>query len=142
MFSMIKNLLFGKTNIVTSISNVVDKWHPSITTKNHMMIARSNQSIKMLQAGEASQNSARSMIMPQGSGLFNNIVDGVNRLIRPVISFWVIGILTGIISPPLLQNLNPIILNIVWTVITFWFGSRMLFKDLPNGIKVIKGILK
>lgn len=131
-FTKLTGALFGSSDkgIVTEVSDAVDKWIPSETTKHAM-------GIEDLKAGDDSQASARAMQQPSHDSWFDIFVDGLNRLPRPLFTFWVFGILSGIIVPPNLQ-LNPILWNIVWTIITFWFGQRVLFKDLPAAWKHFK----
>lgn len=136
--------LFGKDSegkgIVEEVSDVVDKWHPSATTKHKM-------SIEDLQAGDSSQESARRMEQPRTDhdnvwiSAFNAIIDGINRLPRPGITLWVFGVLVGWWDiPPILLSASvpPMFWNIAWTVITFWFGSRVIFKDIPAIWKYLK----
>lgn len=132
-FAKVKGLLFGgDKGIVETVSDVADKWVPSETTKHKM-------SLEDLKAGDESQASARAMQLPTHDSWFDILIDGVNRLPRPVITFWVIGILIGWVPEPVhLIVLSPITLNIIWTVISFWFGSRMIIKDIPSAIKAIK----
>lgn len=122
-------LLFGgssKGGLVDSISDTVDKWNPSATTLHKM-------SIEDQQAGDSSQESARSLKLRGGSTWFDSLIDGLNRLVRPVLTFWVFGILTGMLGIPAhLLDIPPMLWNIIWTIITFWFGSRMVFKDVPK----------
>lgn len=134
VFTAAKNLLFGSSSegkgIVGNVSDVVDKWKPSATTIH-------NQSIEDMKAGDESQKSAREMQLPTHDDTFNRIVDGSSRLVRPVITYWIIGALMGLytIQSP---STDPMMMNIIWTVITFWFGSRVIFKDIPAMIKSLK----
>ena len=125
----IGGFLFGGGSgggIVTDISDAVDKWNPSETTRHKM-------SIEDQKAGDSSQESARGLVLRGGSTWFDNLIDGLNRLVRPVMTFWVFGILTGMLGIPAhLMNIPPMLWNIIWTIITFWFGSRLVFKDVPK----------
>lgn len=136
--------LFGSDSkdkgIVQEVSDVVDKWHPSEVTRHEMAIENET-------AGDASQADARAMALPRTDSsisfvsIFNAFVDGVNRLVRPVFTFWVFGLLTDLVPVP--SNWStwpPMLWNIVWTIVTFWFGSRLLFKDIPSMYKWYKNL--
>lgn len=131
----IAGFLFGGSSdkgVVSEVSDAVDKWAPSATTQHKM-------SIEDLQAGDKSQESARTMQMPTHSTWFDSFVDGLNRLVRPMMTFWVFGILTGMLGIPAnLALIPPMLWNIIWTIVTFWFGSRMIFKDAPKMIQWFK----
>jgi len=127
--------LFGSTSngkgIVGDVSDAVDKWYPSDATLHE-------QSVEDQQVGDASQKSAREMVLPYHESWFDILTDGLNRMVRPTVTYWVIGGLMGFWKLPPVNTVDPIMMNIVWTVITFWFGSRMLFKDIPAIFKVYK----
>lgn len=106
---------------------------PSAATKQ-------KNSIEDLKAGDASQASARAMILAHHDSWLDIFVDGCNRSVRPFITYWVMGVLFGWWEAPKTGDIDPIILNIIWTVITFWFGSRVVFKDVPNAIAAFKAI--
>jgi len=136
----IGGFLFGGGSgggIVTDISDAVDRWNPSETTRHKM-------SIEDQKVGDNSQDSARGLKLRGGSTWFDNLIDGLNRLVRPVMTFWVFGILTGMLGIPAhLMNIPPMLWNIIWTIITFWFGSRLVFKDVPklfNKANVLKDV--
>ena len=134
-------LFGGGKGIVEQVSDVTDKWNPSPVTKHSMAVEDSKQAVAEQTAGDASQNSARSMQLPTHGTWFDSLVDGLNRLVRPVITYWVVGGLVGFWRLPSLGAVDPIMMNIVWTVVTFWFGSRMLFKDLPAAYVVARKLM-
>lgn len=132
MWTWAKKLFTGNKGIIEEVSDVADKWVPSETTKHKM-------SIEDLQAGDESQDSARKMELATHNSWFDIAVDGMNRLPRPLITGWVVAMLFGWVDEPAhLQVMSPMTLNIIWTVITFWFGSRVLFKDIPSVIKTLR----
>lgn len=120
-------LFGGDKGIIEQVSDVADKWNPSPTTIH-------KQSIEDVKAGDDSQKSAREMQMPTHDDWFNHLIDGLSRAVRPVITYWIIGGLIGLyeLKSP---STDPLMMNIVWTILTFWFGSRMIFKDIPALIK-------
>lgn len=121
--SKIASFFAGGT--VKTISDTVDKWHPSPVTSNAMDLE--NQ-----QAGDESQNSARAMVLPTHDTWLDVGVDAYNRLPRPVITTWVIGGVMGLWELPKLSQFDPITLNMIWLVLSFWLGSRVLIKDAPK----------
>lgn len=125
--------LFGGSDkgIIEQVSDVADKWVPSATTQHKM-------GIEDLKAGDDSQASARAMELRSHDTWVDVVVDALNRLVRPLMTYWVVLLLWGLIKPPDLSNIPPMLWNIIWTVITFWFGSRMLFKDIPALVQWLK----
>lgn len=69
--------------------------------------------------------------------LNNTSVDIVNRWIRPGITIWLIGGFSGLWNLPNTTTLDPVWFQIFMIVITFWFGGRVLLKDLPSAISAI-----
>lgn len=126
--------LFGSSEkgLVTEVSDAVDRWLPSETSKHKM-------SLDDVKAGDESQDSARKMVLVSHSGLIDQVVDAMNRLVRPVVTFWIVGGLMGFWDLPRTDYIDPMMMNISWTVITFWFGARMVFKDIPNAWRLAKG---
>lgn len=118
----------GKS-VAETVADVADNYKPGEVTKHNM-------SIEDQKAGDDSQNSARQMVLLSGGdNWFDIAINGLNRMPRPIVTGWVICILFGWVNEPEhLLNLNPITLNIIWTVITFWFGGRLLVKDIPTAI--------
>lgn len=132
----------GKKGIIEQVSDTVDKWKPSPVTQHGMDIEASKQSVAEQAAGDESQRSARAMPLPTHGTWFDSLVDGLNRLVRPTITYWIVGGLVGFWQLPRLGSVDPIMMNIVWTVITFWFGSRLLFKDLPAAYALAMKLLR
>lgn len=141
VFGWISAIFGGKKGIVDSVSDTVDKWKPSPVTQHGMAVEASKQSVAEQNAGDESQNSARAMALPTHGTWFDSLVDGLNRMTRPAITYWIVGGLAGFWRLPSLGSVDPIMMNIVWTVITFWFGSRMLFKDLPAAYAMARKLL-
>lgn len=123
--------LFGSSEngkgVVGQVSDAVDRWIPSDATQQ-------KQSIERLQAGDASQASAREMILKSHDSWFDVFIDAANRSVRPFFTYWALGILIDWWAAPDIDNINPFILNVIWTIVGFWFGGRMLFKDLPKAM--------
>lgn len=84
-------------------------------------------------------NAARAFAAPGqgGQGIFNDLVDAFNRLIRPGITVWLLGGFVGWWHLPRPDMIDPFWLQVFLVVVTFWFGGRAILKDLPNLIKAI-----
>jgi len=135
MFSWIAKMFSSDKGVIEQVSDTVDKWNPSDTTLH-------KQSIEDLKSGDESQDSARKMILHNHESKLDIVIDGLNRLVRPIITYWVVGGLMGLWELPQVNTVDPLMMNIVWTVITFWFGSRVIFKDIPKALIYFNGIIK
>lgn len=71
------------------------------------------------------------------STLNNTSVDMVNRWIRPFVTIWLIGGLSGCWKLPDTSTVDPVWFQIFIIVITFWFGGRVLLQDLPKAVGAI-----
>lgn len=88
-----------------------------------------------VQADIEDVTSARSFAAPGSGGSgFDRLVDGFNRLIRPAVSAYVLPGLAGAWKLPDLAKADTTWLAVGLIILTFWFGGRMLVKDLPMGI--------
>ena len=67
----------------------------------------------------------------------NTSIDLFNRLIRPFVTMWLIGGFSGWWILPDTQSIDPVWFQIFMIVITFWFGGRVLLKDLPAAVGAI-----
>lgn len=67
----------------------------------------------------------------------NTSIDLFNRLIRPFVTMWLIGGFSGWWRLPDTQSIDPVWFQIFMIVITFWFGGRVLLKDLPAAVGAI-----
>lgn len=69
---------------------------------------------------------------------FDSFVDGMNRLVRPVVTYGLLAAVLGVFDVPTTINVN------IWTpltvVLAFWFGGRLLSRD--GGADVVKGFQK
>lgn len=71
------------------------------------------------------------------STLNDTSVDIVNRWIRPGITIWLAGGLSGCWRLPDTSTVDPVWFQFFTIVITFWFGGRVLLKDLPAAVGAI-----
>lgn len=128
--------LFGVgsgTNVVKQVTDVVKDYRPGEVTKHEM-------NVEQTKVEDASQDSARKWEgYASDSDLFNKIVNGLNRLPRPLFALWAFGVLVGLFPIPAVLSTAPlIVLNIIWTVIGFYFGIRTVSQDLPALIKILR----
>lgn len=86
----------------------------------------------------ADLESARAM-QPQSHGtLFDALVDGLNRLVRPGVTFWLVGGFIGWWPLPDTSRVSEYWLTTFTIVLTFWFGGRALLKDLPAAFRLLR----
>ena len=122
----------GETNIVKQVTDVVDNYKPGQVTKHKM-------DVETTKVEDASQDSARKFDAPVMDDIFNRIVNGLNRLPRPLFALWSFGVLVGFFPiPAVLYTAPALVLNIIWTVIGFFFGIRTLSQDLPSLINSLR----
>lgn len=70
-------------------------------------------------------------------GVFNALVDGINRLVRPLFTFGTIGLFVWAVVEPqpftgamsALSAMPIELWTIEGTIIAFWFGSKSIFGD-------------
>ena len=72
---------------------------------------------------------------------FNKWVDRANRIVRPLFTLLSF-IVVCLAAFNVLTDINPLVLNVVWTIVSFWFGSRVITKDLPTAIDAFQRLLK
>lgn len=66
---------------------------------------------------------------------FDALVDGINRLVRPGITIYLcVGFDGRLIQLPDPTQVDPFWQTCFYLVLTFWFGGRMIMKDLPQAI--------
>ena len=69
---------------------------------------------------------------------FDSFVDGMNRLVRPIVTYGLLAAVFGFVDIP--ENLNDNIWLPLTTVLAFWFGGRLLKRD--GGAETIKSFGK
>jgi hypothetical protein len=76
---------------------------------------------------------------PSHNTWFDALIDGWHRAIRPTVATWCILQLFGAIAPPKhLANIPPEIWSIIMLVLSFYFGGRVLLRDLPAAIQSLR----
>ena len=63
--------------------------------------------------------------------LLNKVVDAIIHLVRPWITVHLIGGLFGYWQLPDISGINPFYMKMIDVVLVFWFGARVITKDLP-----------
>lgn len=125
--------------VVAQVNDTVERWNPSEVKKHEM-------GLDNIKAEDASQDSARKYEPSRSAmtgvpvvDIFNTIVDCANRLPRPALALWALCILFGVVPEPAhLAFLSQFTLNIIWTVIGFFFGIRTISQDVPKVITMFK----
>lgn len=119
------NVLFGGgvAQTATAIGNAVD----AVTTSDE------ERGAQVLQEGAQTQTFAA----PAGDGAINDLVNAFNRLIRPGVTTWLFGGFAGWWKLPDPSSVDPFYQQCFYIVLTFWFGGRLIMKDLPAMIAAI-----
>jgi hypothetical protein len=90
---------------------------------------QASDEIRSVQAGYQAE-----FLAPEKKGIFNQFVDGANRLVRPFFTFGIVMLFAWCVYDPAqfaisMQALRLIPDNlwyVMFAIITFWFGSRTL----------------
>lgn len=69
--------------------------------------------------------------------LANTGIDLFNRLVRPGITLYYVGGFAEWWKLPDVSKIDPVHFQIFMIIVTFWFGGRVLLKDLPNAVAAI-----
>jgi len=85
---------------------------------------------------------ARQWSAPTHNTWFDVIVDAAARLPRPIMAFWVMGLLFGWLPPPHLENMDPHLLLWIEYIMGFYFGHRAMSRDIPMLVRSIAGAIK
>lgn len=119
--------------VVKQGADIVERWAPGAERK-HEMAGEIDKAIA------ESVAAARAYANPPGNThtWFDSVVDGLNRLVRPAVTFGLFGGLYGWWPLPKTGDIEPVVLAWTGTVFLFWFGGRAIFKDLPAVIKYLR----
>ena len=120
-------------NIAGGIADIVERWNPG-DSKNVQFTK------ELTSVVNASYDSARRHDAPMQSGVrwLDGVVNGVNRLIRPWVTITVIGSLFGYWNLPPPQNVAPEYWIMVQIILGFWFGGRLVTKDIPAALGYLR----
>ena len=67
------------------------------------------------------------------------IVDGWNRIVRPGFATWAFGELVGWWNVQT-EKVSAEKMQLIIIIVTFYFGARVLLKDLPSVIKAFRSM--
>ena len=121
--------------LIAQADTIVQRYAPGITGKDDM--------IKELIALQGQgQDSARAHDQPMASGIpfADALINGLNRLIRPGVTLGLIGGYLGWWHLPAPDTVDPELYSMLKIVLSFYFGGRAVFKDLPQAIGYLKGL--
>lgn len=136
MSSLLQKLKGGVAGLFTggvidaagSVADIVERWKPGETTKHQMEMDVSK-----------AINDARSYAAPGADGGFiGKIADGLSRLIRPITTIYVLGVLFGFLEFHIPPDVDPWYLVQGERILVFWFGGKFLLKDIPTAIKYLR----
>ena len=119
--------------VAGGIADIVERWKPSEGKKHEM-------AVEISQLVESSYAARLKHDQPMNSGLpiADAIVNGINRLIRPWVTITVIGSLFGYWELPPPDQIDPQYWVMAKIILGFWFGGRMVMKDLPAAIRIFR----
>lgn len=81
---------------------------------------------------------ARANTGPSHGTWLDVLVDGWNRLPRPAFATWAYGELVGWWNVGI-EKITPEKMQLIILIITFYFGGRVILKDIPSVIKALRG---
>ncbi len=115
--------------VANGIADIVERWNPG-DSKNVQFTTELTKLVN------DSYDSARKHDTPMQSGVkwVDATVNGVNRLIRPWVTITVIGSLFGYWNLPPPQSVEPEYWIMIQVILGFWFGGRLVTKDIPAAL--------
>ena len=118
----------GAVEAASGVADIVERWKPGETTKHEMEMDVSR-----------AINEARTYAAPGADGGFlGRIADGLSRLIRPVTTVAVLGVLFGFWDFHVPADIDPWYLVQGERILIFWFGGKFLLKDIPTAIRYLR----
>ncbi|MGY6517455.1 MAG: hypothetical protein ACXIUZ_01955 [Lysobacteraceae bacterium] len=127
----------GAVRTASGVADIVERWRPSDAAKHEM--TQDIQRLVNSSQAEARTYDPRTTGNSLAAEIVNVFVDGLSRLIRPVVTILLVGSALGFWALNI-ETVDPVILGWTETVLLFWFGGRALFKDLPATLLYLKGI--
>lgn len=124
-------LSWGKTGekIVDAVSTAVDK--ATYTSQEQTQDDRKETS-----------EARTTPLAPSHESWFDTLIDGISRLPRPFIIFYVSFGVIGLYQLPDPGQMNQYWLTVFERILYFVFGSRFVAKDLPKVIMSLKEAMK
>lgn len=122
----------GVVDAVEKGADIVERWAPGVEKKAELAAAIDEQI-------ESTINSARSYAAPgMTGGWLGTFADGLSRLIRPVTTTYVLGVVFGLWGLNIPQDMDPWYLVQAERILVFWFGGKFLLKDIPAAIMYLR----
>lgn len=91
--------------------------------------------------GKSDLTEARAFAAPaQHYGFLNSVVDAANHAIRPWVTIELLLRWFGYRPFPSIAGVDEFWTSATMLVLTFWFGGRVLLKDLPATVRAIRGM--
>lgn len=129
LFSKVAGFLSGGViDSASGIANIVERWKPGVTTRHEMEM----DVAKLVDGARTSDSPV------VNGGFMGSIANGLNRLVRPVVTIYILGGLFGFFDVQFANDIDPWFLAQGEKIIIFWFGGKVLLKDLPAAIKYLR----
>lgn len=115
-------------NVAKGVDDIVDRHVATVENKEAF-------TTEVLGLVQREQQTAAAFAAPGvHNTAFDALVDGINRLVRPVIAIAVLGAWFGWWRLVPIDTLGAEYQFYVRLVVTFYFGGRVLTKDVPQAI--------
>lgn len=126
----------GVIDAAGKAADIVERWAPSAEKKAELQLQIAKSIDDSVAAARAYD--------PRGTTAtwFDSLVDGLNRLVRPVTAMILLGCLFGWWQLPPPNSIDPEYWKLGEAVIGFYFGVRTVIKDIPASIAAARGALR
>ena len=119
----------GISGAVTAVAKTADTMHYSAQEKSTD------------EASDMSEARAQSPTYTHNTW-FDVVIDGWSRAIRPGVTTWLFGGWANWWKLPDTQTLDPFWTQLTLVIVSFWFGGRVLIRDLPQLVATITKVLR
>lgn len=128
---------------VEGVANIVDQFVQSPDEKAAVKTRLLELADQAEERAQKAMQGARDAYMEEFKSAshttkFDSFVDGMNRLVRPVVTYGLVLAVFGIFEVP--ENINDNIWTPLTVALAFWFGGRLLKRD--GGADMIKSLKK
>lgn len=135
-FNVVTDIIEG---LVGSVSDAADRFIQTKDEKAAFKLAIQKLADKAEERSQDALQGAREAYIAEFQHAshktkFDSFVDGMNRLVRPVVTYGLLAAIFGLVEIP--ENINDKIWFPLTTVLAFWFGGRLLKRD--GGSEVLK----
>jgi hypothetical protein len=144
--SFLSKLGVGPKDAVEAVGAVVDKGADVVerftgSNRQDHEQARENLADDAKNTQDARAYEPRTTGTHKFSEWVNVVVDAINRLVRPILAYTLMGSLFGWWSVTLNTG-DPLMTSMALTVFGFYFGVRAITQDLPRFLKALKELRK